>query len=1212
MNASFDKLTAEDALRQLELMEQVSFIDPTDMVKFYASAPQSGTLADMLAVDLQALVLSVLKLDAADFSPTTPLMDYGLDSIAATEIGNLFTQRFNIVIPPTVFFEFPDLTSFVTYLTDNYREELLKIYPETGSAKESKKITTKTAELPDSIGSKVVVPIHKTLEKAPSTLSQTSPAVMPEQGSLSIENLWQLMETGAPHTTKNDTVSLSLAQPLATVTSLRNAVSNEIRQPSREFLREMEIFTDQAMLHHITRVGKRDLEYATYGEGPPLLMLGGLLMHYNVMWRTNLKVLGEHHTLIMFHMPGCGGLKLYEGLSLQTLAQDIAEVLDAQGITQPIPVFGCSFGGVMAQAFAIAYPQKCSALAIAVSTPFAEGATDFQKLMKELQVSSHFMELNRGWPMANLSAYEKVIEGFDFRAALRKLNIPTLVIAGGRDRYTTPEFSHMMADNLHGSKLEEFVDAGHLLTFSHYEAFNALLIDFLMVIPNQHTSGTKHRAPTTEPSAFLPATTATLDTMRSYIERGSQGHCVILSEPAAQLALTLNAVCNHSKTQTTHYHNYAVTSLEEAVDAAIRLARHYERNRRQESTGSILIIDRHSRWVDYFNPLNLAQQDALVQEIHRVDNWAEAEALSAQLQFAAVVIVGNTELDPEEVSQWIVTLRQRKTLSVLVEIDQHDCPPQQWLSYLCQEYSDLMVFGEAISGFQAPIGVMLVNETVANPWMMTPNEGYVRQPMANFGLPAKLAFEYLADVFDDTLTAEQQSLLRRIVTDPQIASEIHTQYGNVGYAKVAQMHGFDSRFFEAYGARSRVVRQGEPSREIIDCLANVGSAPRGLNPQDVISDVLAIHEPQHDYWDDLATFLQQYTGLPHLLPASSQTTALETALTLAHLASPARKKVLYFAGGAGFSMLSANSALDTQFDLFRKPFQPLYPHAIFIDPTAENAATELETALLSGELAFVWLETIQVEGNAVRPLPQHLIKLVDQYRQQGEYWVGVDETQTSIATGQFLHSTGLMEQPDLVAMAMSLTDSLFPIGAVLASDRIIQAAMKTNPRRLATMHARSRNPLSAHIALHSLQRIESDNLMQHAVEMGAYLKQSLQELAESFPLLKEVRGEGLVLAIELDLAGYDAFIQQSFGYFLWGAMLRDPEGGVALVVCPIHNHSLRVMPPLTITREEIDLLIANVRRRLSEGVNKIIADCAEYATQRGDVRLAGFLNNLRK
>jgi acetylornithine/succinyldiaminopimelate/putrescine aminotransferase len=374
--------------------------------------------------------------------------------------------------------------------------------------------------------------------------------------------------------------------------------------------------------------------------------------------------------------------------------------------------------------------------------------------------------------------------------------------------------------------------------------------------------------------------------------------------------------------------------------------------------------------------------------------------------------------------------------------------------------------------------------------------------------------------------------------------------------------------------------------------------------------VLRTHDSKEDYWFKLAEFLYDKTGFPQILPASSQTTVIESALTLALLAKPERNKVLCFTDGAGFSLLSAATSFDKVFDLFRKPFQPVYPDTVFIDPNKSNAAELLEKELLSGELAFVWFETIQVEGNAVRPLPGHLIELINRHKKTGGYLVGVDETQTNISTGKLLHSNGIVDSPDIVAIATGLCDSMFPIGAVLTNAKIIEKAQNVNPHRLRELQQRSACQLSAHIALNSLTNIYDNNLLDNVPQLGSYLQQSLKNLQKEFPLICDIRGEGLLLAIEFDLSDYGSFIQQSFGYLLWGAMLRDPEFGVALVVCPIHNRSLRFVVPLTASRSEIDIIVENLRRRMSGGVEQVIMDCASYCIERNDPKTAEILSSL--
>lgn len=1196
-------LSAQDALSLLDQLKK-PLIDKNvnENPQTEAFSESEDMLGAWVANELKQLVLSVLKLEPKDFSPTAPLIDFGLDSIASTEIGNLFSSQFGIVIPPTVFFEFQNLQSFTGYLLVNHAEELRGKYKSSKSSQAVAASTVSTKASPI----QPVLPVVQQNTK-PAGQMDNSVAASASAARLSVEDLWKT--SFEPTLTKQErkpAVRTDFAMNTEIVMA-NIGVDTPVKEPSRKALRSMQPYVDNAQILTISRNNAADIECAVYGSGPPLLMLGGLLMHYSAMWRVQLKELGERYRLIMFHMPGCGNISLYEGMTLDSIAKDVASVLDALGITEPVPVVGCSFGGVLAQSFCLAYPKRCSALIVTVSTPFAEGATDFRALMRELQTSGSFMEVNRGWPMASLPAYQHVIEGFDFRDRLKTLDLPTLVVAGGQDRYTTPAYSRMIYERIAGAKWLEIADAGHLLPFTHYEEYNAIVLNFLDGLTEDH-------APDKEPhSAFLPASQETLHTLEDYVATGEQGHCVILSAPQAQTALLLDLLCNENKIRPTTYRSYFLTSLEEAFDAALRLARHRSRNKKPDTKASVVVIDGTGRWLDYFDPLRRGTSDALIPGIYFVRSVEQAETLlreGAEGDVAALAWVGKVGQSVKEAERFLALTDGTDALSILVEIDDPRCDISDWMSRSITRHSDLVVFGGCIAGFQGPVGACLVQETVVNPWLMTPNEGYVRQPMAGSGLTMKLAFEYLSDNLVGVIAPAQQRELRGIGADPEATYKAHLRYGNSGYARVARMHGFDGRFYEARGVRSRLVRRNQPSREIIDCLLNVGSCPRGLNPPDIIANVAWTHDQEHDYWADLRAFLREKTGLGHALPASSQTTALEGALTLGLMAAPTRTKLLCFNGGAGFSMLSAVSTFDKFFDFFRKPFQPIYPHVVFIDPAAEDAAERLEQELLSNEIGLVWFETIQVEGNCVRTLPRHLIELIIRHRSAGNYLIGVDETQTNLWTGRLLHSQGLVSTPDIVALGTGLCDSLFPMGAVLAKQAVIDSARSSNSARLDDLERRAICQLSSHIALNALEHIYQDNLLAAAQQNGAYFKQALMGLQTEFSLVREVRGEGLLLAIEFDLTGYDPFIQRSFGYFLWGAMLRDPILGVALVVCPLYNHSLRIVPPLTITGEEIDLIVANLRRRLHAGVEQIIRDGAAFCAELGDKRTADFLYGL--
>ncbi|XSG83272.1 MAG: aminotransferase class III-fold pyridoxal phosphate-dependent enzyme [Methyloligella sp. ZOD6] len=1189
------RLSAEEALK---LLAERRGIDP-DAARPPAPAPEESRNAatpfdpvDHIAAELKELVLAVLKLPESEFSMTTPLLEYGLDSIAATELGTRFTERFKITVPPTVFFEFPDVQGFSRYLAENHAAELKGRYDHLRPAAAAEPQPpqtppTRPVQQPEPAAPSTAAKPAPFPQSAPGAASEP-PADSPQHASDGLVAIEQLWAEGARN--------LAMASPQPGQAS--------VKQPSSAELKMMLATAEQADTISIKRKGRHTLECATFGDGPPVLMLGGLLMHYAAMWRPQLAPLGAHHRLIMFHMPGCGGVELYDGLSLDSIVQDIDDLLDALGIDTPLPVVGCSFGGVLAQAFCLAHPERCASLALTVTTPISEGATDFQKLMRELQSSSSFMEVNRGWPMGSLASYSHVIEGFDLRDRLHEISVPCLIVSGGKDEYTPAGFSEIIAENVPDAELMKVDDAGHLLPFTHYETFNDTLLDFLS--RHAETNGHAEKEAVPERTAHAPVGRKTLEACDAYIREGRQGHCVLLPETAAKTAYLLNRLCRTGKAEPETYRSYFVPSIEEALDAALRLSRHHARNKRPQSSGTILLLERGHRWSDYFNPLGASTHEALLPGVTSVASASQLRArIESESDVTAVVLTADSGLAPSEMDALLRELKDAGILSVVVETEEKDTAPADFLAGKLRAQPDLVVFGETIAGFQAPVAACCLKTSLSNPWLMTPNEGYARQPMAANGLPVTLALEHLsAALAGDSEIAKETDA---IGADRQSVYAAHLKYGNVGYARVARMHGYDGDFHDAYGMRSKLTLHDGQEREIVDCLLNVGTAPRGLNSQDVLDKVLKAHDPEKDYWAELGAFLEEKTGYDTLLPASSQTAAIEAGVALGLMAAGKRKKMLCFSGGAGFSMLSAATAHDPLFDLWRRPFQALYPHTVFVDPAAEDAAETLRKELRSGEVGLVWMETHQVEGNAIRPLPENLIHIVGELRDEGGYLLAVDETQTNLWTGKFLHSEDLIPNPDIVAIATAICDSFFPAGAVLTRRSLFEKAETANPRRAKALRERSAFPLTAHLALNALRDLYGGGKIDQAQEKGAYLKAKLQKLSETYPLLKEVRGEGLLLAIEFDLTGYSEFVQRSFGYLLWGAMLRDPEGGVAVVVCPIHNNAMRIVPALDVTREEIDLIVANLRRRLAAGVSGIVRDCAAYNRSLGEERTAEFL-----
>lgn len=1166
-------------------------LDLLDAIGTERSPPQrTDDLRARVVQDLGLLIASVLKLQLEDLSPSRTWMDYGLDSIASTELATLFTEKYGLSLPPTIFFEFQNIDTFADHLLSSHRTELERKYS-------------------DHLPRLVVYP--GSTEAPPHPPSHARPPAKPASGTSSIEALWDNATRPIPPgpSGRASGPGPATAADRGSGDGVIAFQKSAAQEPSVWDLNRCRPFVEAAEVHDFQRRGGGRLECATFGKGRPLLLLGGLVMHYSVMWQLQLEQWGAEHRLVMFHMPGCGGATLYDGVTLDTLVDDVAQVLEELGIAEAVPVLGYSFGGVLAQAFALRHPELCSALAICVSTASAEGVGEFRALMQELQKSPRFMEVNRGWPMAALPTYGRVVEGFDFRGEVGRLGMPTLVVSAKNDAYMAPAYSSVLSARMPRARLLEFGDAGHLVGFTHHHEFNRAVLDFLSEVPG-------HRAGNPSEDSVAPAICRkpdadTLRLLAEYVRSGEQGHTIMLSPAVAQAALLLDAGSAASKRERGSTRSYFLTSGIEAVDSAFRFVRHLARNRTGSSRGGILVVDRTDGLILHFDPLGAGPSQALVPGIHRVADLDAAGAVlsnSTDREFVAVAYVVGPQDTIEDAGRFVAMARAASLTSILVDRNDQGTLPSDWLSFRMPERSDVVVLGEAVGGFQVPAGAMIVGDHVANPWLMTPNEGYVRHPMANLGFAARVVLEHLARHVP--LDADRVREFRRIASDPEANFEAHSKYGNSGYARVARMHGFDARFYEGRGVRSRTVPADRQPRDIVDCLSNVGTCPRGINPLDVATEVAGSHSSDRDYNADLRHLLLETTGFDVCLQAPSYVAAVDAALALGLAGSGGRTKIVAFTGGAAFSLASAAIARDPSFDSFRAPFQPVYDRTVFIDPSDPASRGRLEAELSGGDVALVWLETIQVEGNATRALPSDIVEIVEGLRRSGGYLVAVDETQTALWTGHMLHSARTVQDPDIAVLGTALTDGLLPMGAVLARGALLGSARRAHPAWARRAEGAYECQLSAHLALHSLHDIRERNLLEQARESGLRFRAALEALRSRHPIVADVRGEGLLLTLELDLDGQPQFVRQSFGYLLWGHMLRDAEGGVAAVVCPLHNNCIRLAPPLTITDEEIDAIVACFERAFEIGIPGVLRDCATYCEERGDMRTANFIASL--
>ena len=173
-----------------------------------------------------------------------------------------------------------------------------------------------------------------------------------------------------------------------------------------------------------------------------------------------------------------------------------------------------------------------------------------------------------------------------------------------------------------------------------------------------------------------------------------------------------------------------------------------------------------------------------------------------------------------------------------------------------------------------------------------------------------------------------------------------------------------------------------------------------------------------------------------------------------------------------------------------------------------------------------------------------------------------DEVQVGMGrTGKLFAHEHFGIEPDIMTMAKALANGL-PIGAMLAKEELSPAF---GPGSHATTFGGT--PLVTAASKAVLKSLLEDGWIDHCEKMGNYFKEKLYDLSKKHPLIKEVRGLGLILAIELDRPGapvVDALMKEGF-----------------LVNCTQEN-VLRFLPPLIIVEKEIDMLIAALDKTLGQ------------------------------
>jgi ornithine--oxo-acid transaminase len=324
-----------------------------------------------------------------------------------------------------------------------------------------------------------------------------------------------------------------------------------------------------------------------------------------------------------------------------------------------------------------------------------------------------------------------------------------------------------------------------------------------------------------------------------------------------------------------------------------------------------------------------------------------------------------------------------------------------------------------------------------------------------------------------------------------------------------------------------------------------------------------------------------------MVPANTGTEAVEAAIKIARAAT-GRPRVLYADHafhGLTLGSLSINGALE-----FREGFGPLLPGC---DPVGFGDVDALERELERGDVAAFVVEPIQGKGVNLPPT-DYLPAAQRLCREAGALFV-CDEVQTGIArTGRFLALEHWALEPDMVCVAKALSGGLVPIGALLVSRAAFDSVFDGMERAVRHGSTFGGNDLAAAAALATLRVLEREDLIARAERMGALLLDLTRPLVERFEVVRDVRGLGLMWAIEFGPpagAGarrlWETVERRQPGLF--SQLVTVPLFREHRILCQVAGHHMNVvkaLPALVIDEDEI--------RRFAAALAETIAAAERY------------------
>lgn len=361
-------------------------------------------------------------------------------------------------------------------------------------------------------------------------------------------------------------------------------------------------------------------------------------------------------------------------------------------------------------------------------------------------------------------------------------------------------------------------------------------------------------------------------------------------------------------------------------------------------------------------------------------------------------------------------------------------------------------------------------------------------------------------------------------------------------------------FLSAYSA----VNQGHSHPKIIKALVDQAST-LALTSRAFYNNVLGVYEK----------YVTEYFGYDKVLPMNSGAEAVETALKLTRKWAYEVKgideneaKIIVCEGnfhGRTTTIVSFSSDPTSYTN-----FGPYTPGFIKIP---YNDIDALEEALKDDNVAGFLVEPIQGEAGVYVPNDGYLEEAYELCKAAGVLFVA-DEVQTGIArTGQLLACDHENVVPDVLILGKALSGGVYPVSAVLANDNIMNVI---KPGEHGSTFGG--NPIAAKVAIAALEVINDEKLAENAQILGELFRSEIQKLVDQSPLVKLVRGKGLLNAIVIN--------DTEDSSTAWDICIKLRDNG--LLAKPTHGNIIRFAPPLVMNKEQLLDCVAIIKKTILE------------------------------